>query len=97
MIEILLILFLTIRPKVNFGSPFQIGLKTKGRNCSITSVNALGIVLCYPKNSGHKMSLCQILGIVPSPLQGWIDYGGKVFLTVLKPKPNENFNLNWPN
>lgn len=45
MVEIFLPLFETIRPTVNFGSPYRLGLKCSSKNLIISSVDIFGLFL----------------------------------------------------
>lgn len=95
-LEVLLPLFEQRRPSVNFGSPYRRGIKRRGRNCTVTSIDILGLVLCYLKSSCRQMALSPMFGLVLSSVQVWIDYGMEVLDKVLRDKSNIAARVSWP-
>lgn len=63
------------RAKLSFRSPYRTGSNLCGRKCSVSTGNILGFVLWRLKSSGRQNQMSPILGLAPSTVSVWPDYG----------------------
>ena len=84
------------RERLNFGSPYRTGPKTRRRNPQLQSVDLLGLSLWYLKTKGSVYTLCPIFSIVPASLSVWLDYSLEVLLRVVKKTSRTEFEIRWP-
>ena len=40
--------------------------------------------------------LCPISGLIPTPLQAWLDYGIQVLLRIVQKRDKTDFDARWP-
>ena len=83
------------RERLNFGSLYRTGPKTRRRNPQLQSVELLGISLWYLKTKGSGYTLCPIFGIIPASLSVWLDYSLEVSLRVVKKTSKTEFEIRW--
>ena len=92
----LLPLFEVQRANVNFGSPFRMGPKSRGRKPLLRSIDLLGLVLWYLKVRNTIYSLCPIFGVTDSTVGVWLDYGLEVLKRVVVQKEEKDYEIRWP-
>ena len=84
------------RERCNYGSPYRIGPKVRGRKPFLRSCDLLGMALWYLKTKASMYSLCPIFGVVPSSIGVWMDFSLQVLLHVVKRKSRREFEIRWP-
>lgn len=94
--NILLPYFEMERKGVNFGSPYRMGPKVRGRRPHVTGTDLLGIALWYLKTSSNQYAMCPVFGFVPTSINVWLDYALEVLLQVVKKKDRQEFVVKWP-
>lgn len=76
--NVLLPMFVSKRNEVNFGSPYRVGPKLRGRRLFLNSADTAALVLWRPKSTDRQFSLCPTSGLVPKSVNVWSDYGLQV-------------------
>lgn len=94
--DTLLPIFAEERYKVSFGSPYRQGPKIRGRPCSVSTEDILGLTLWRLKSCGRQNQLCVIFGLIPSTVSDWFNYGLKVLYRTLKRRDQRAFRVEWP-
>lgn len=89
-------LFEVQRLKLNFGSPYRCGPKTRGRRTLLESIDILGLSLWFLKSRDPLYKLCPLFGVVTSSATVWLDYALAVLLRVVRKKRNTDFEIRWP-
>ena len=84
------------RSRLNYGSPYRVAPKTRGRHPQLRSVDLLGLALWYLKTRGTKYNLCPIFGIVPASITVWLDFSLEVLLNVVEKRSRAYFEIRWP-
>lgn len=97
LIDVILPYFEQERAKLNWGSPYRRGPKTRGRRAQLKSIDLLGMALWYLKTRATMYSLCPIFGLVQTSVGVWLDYSLEILLRVVKKKTRQEFEIRWPN
>lgn len=70
-----------VRQRLNFGSPYRHGPKTRGRRPQLETMDILGLSLWYLKKCDLICVTCPLFGIIPSTVEVWPDYSLEIFVS----------------